>query len=174
MKTMRNDIIFSVIEEAHQRFGDPTYDQYREVAFELFPSDMEALASSFSRQGFVKWLRDGMRRVVNLDEQDLNAPRVQLDLLPGGGVPAFLNLGTDTAPKLRRFVDCTVDDLDVAIETRKRVYARVGARIEDLLIKRDWLHAYRKDPRDTVGEILERSAPVRMPAQSQAEDRASL
>jgi hypothetical protein len=62
----------------------------------------------------------------------------------------------------------------VAIETRKRVYARVGARIEDLLIKRDWLHAYRKDPRDTVGEILERSAPVRMPAQSQAEDRASL
>lgn len=171
---MPTDIIFAVIQEAHERFGDPSYDQYREVAFELFPKEMEALANSFSRQGFVKWLRDGMRRVVNVDEQDLDAPQVQLDLLPGMSAPAFLNLGTDAAPKLRRFVDCTADDLDVAIETRRRVYARVGARIEDLQIKREWLVAYRHDARDTVGEVIERAQLASIPVSARLEDRPAV
>ena len=157
--------IIRIIEATLARFGkEARYDDYRSIAFEMYPEEMRALGESFARNGFTKWLKDGMRRTFNVDEQDPDAPQVQLDLLPGIAAPAYVNVGSWTTPKPIRFQDCTLVDIDTAIATRKMVYARQGARIEDLQMKREWLAAHATDSTQTVAEVIERMQ--RVPAGS--------
>jgi hypothetical protein len=130
------EIIVRIIEATIARFGDDaSYDQYKEIAAELFPKEMKTLRNSFARQGFIKWLKNGMRHAFNVDELDADAPQVQLDLLPGLPAPAYLNIGTWQTPRPRRFSDCTVLDLDTAIQSRGAVLGRISARVEDLQAK---------------------------------------
>jgi hypothetical protein len=149
--------IIRIIEETLARFGNgASYEQYRQVAFELFPDVMKAMGESFARSGFTKWLKDGMRRTFNLDEMDPDAPQVQLDLLPGLAAPAYINVGTWQVPQPRKFQDCTLADIDIAIVTRKTVYSRQGARIEDLQQKREWIAAHIRRDDETIIEVCHR------------------
>lgn len=145
-----------IIDEALARLGrNAVWDDYLEIARELFPDDMRLMDESFSRNGFIKWMRDHMRRVINIDESNPHAPTVQLDL-PGLAAPAYLNVGSNNTPQLVRFVDVTVDDISVAIAHRARVIGAVSARNEDLMQKREWLKKNRLHDAETFGEVCAR------------------
>lgn len=59
---MTSEIIRRIIEETLARFGrDAIYDDYISIAHELFPDEMRSLANGFERQGFIKWLKQGLR-----------------------------------------------------------------------------------------------------------------
>jgi hypothetical protein len=153
-----NEIVRQIIDTTLARYApaSPSYDSYIEVAHELFPDQMSALASGFSRQGFIKWFKDCMRNAANVDESDPCAPTVQLDLMPGLPAPAYLNLSTDSMPRLLRFGDAIGADLRVSIQKRKTKSAQITARAEDLQQKLEWLLANQRSPTETVGEVCAR------------------
>lgn len=154
---MTSEIIRRIIETTLDRLGrEAAYDDYIHTAHELFPEEMAKLASGFTRQGFIKWLKDGMRQAANVDEADPQAPMVQLDLLPGFPAPAYLNIGSDTEPRLLRFADSRAEDIRLAIEKRNRKRAQIGARIEDLEQKLEWLLENQRDKAETVGQVCAR------------------
>lgn len=145
-----------IIDEALARLGrNAVWDDYLAIGRELFPDEMRLLGESFSRNGFIKWMRDHMRRAVNIDESNPYAPTVQMDL-PGLAAPAYLNVGSNNTPQLVRFADVTVDDISVAIAHRARVIGAVSARNEDLMQKREWLKKNRTHDAETFGEVCAR------------------
>lgn len=145
-----------IIDEALARFGrNAVWDDYLKIGRELYPDEMRLMDESFSRAGFVKWMRDHMRRAINIDESNPYAPTVQLDL-PGLAAPAYLNVGSNNTPQLVRFADVTVDDISVAIAHRARVIGAVSARNEDLMQKREWLKRNRSHDAETFGEVCAR------------------
>lgn len=152
------ELVRRIIAETLSRFGrSASYDDYRVVAKKLFPYELDAMATNFERQGFVKWIKDGMRQIVNVDESDPDAPTVQLDLLPGISAPAYLNIGSMVAPKLIEFADATVQDLRTVIATRITVNKRISARIEDLQLKLEWLRSNAEE-NETVRAVCSRLA----------------
>jgi hypothetical protein len=154
---MPTEMIQRIIDETLARFGrDATYDDYRAVAFELFAEEMRALAASFTRQGFIKWIKSGLRSAANVDESDPHAVEVQLDLLPGLPAPGYLNIGNDFDPKLVRVQDSTVQDWEVCIEKRHRVARRITARAEDMAQKLEWFKAHIRTDDETLGACLSR------------------
>jgi hypothetical protein len=151
------ELLQQIIERTLLEYGKTaSYNDYQTVAWRMFPNEMQALAQSFTRQGFIKWLKDGMRRVENLDESDPDAPEVQLDLLPGLAAPSYLNIGSDVEPQLMRFVDATEPEIVTSIEKRRRVVRRISTRVEDLELKLEWLRAYRKSEADSFGVVCNR------------------
>jgi len=160
-----------IIDEALGRLGrNAMWDDYLQIGRELFPEEMRLMGESFSRNGFIKWMRDHMRRAINIDESNPYAPTVQLDL-PGLAAPAYLNVGSNNTPQLVRFADVTVDDISVAIGHRARVIGAVSARNEDLMQKREWLKTNRSHDMETFGEVCARlgvriSNPLHAPTSS--------
>lgn len=151
------ELIDQIIAKTLEQFGKKAaYNDYQSVAWQMFPKEMQALAQSFQRQGFVKWLKDGMRRAANIDESDPDAPEVQLDLIPGLSAPAYLNIGSDVEPQLIRFVDAGEQELVASIEKRRKVARRISTRVEDLELKLEWLRTYRESETDCFGIVCER------------------
>ncbi len=153
---MNTEMWLRVIRKTLGEIKNPVYDDYLRVARRLFPTQMRACAKSYFRAGAIKSLKGAMRHVANIDEEDPDAPNLQLGLIPGLAAPEFFNIGTMMAPDLIAFRDVTVDHFDAAIDLRKRVYSRQGARIEDLEQKRAWLLAHQKTPGESIGKVIER------------------
>lgn len=151
------ELIVRIIEETLTRFGSTaSYDQYRLVAFDLYPEEMRTMSGSFARQGFIKWFKSGMRHTLNEGEDVPDGLEIQMDLLPGLAAPAYLNIGTWVSPRPKRFGDCTVADLDVALNIRATVSARQTKRIEDLRQKREWLRARALSAQESISEVVRR------------------
>lgn len=154
---MTSEIIRRIIEETLARFGrDAIYDDYISIAHELFPDEMRSLANGFERQGFIKWLKQGLRQAANVGEDDPDAPFVQLDLMPGLPAPAYLNIGSARAPHLMRFIDALPGDLRTSIDRRIQKASQIGARVEDLQQKLKWLIANQVQLTETVGQVCDR------------------
>jgi len=153
---MSVEMIRRIIAETLNQFGrSATYDDYQSVGQKLYPEEIRAMAQSFERQGFVKWIKDGMRHALNVHEEDPNAPQVQLDLLPGKAAPAYLNIGTQTEPALVSFADATEVDMRTAIATRVTATRRITARTKDLAAKLEWFLANRRGD-ETIGAVCRR------------------
>lgn len=155
-----SEFVRQIIEETLKRFGrDASYDQYRDIAFEMFPNEMAAHARSFERQGFIKWIKTSLRQAANVDESDGEAPEVQLDLLPGWPAPAYLNIGSDVDPRLVRVQDSVIADWETCIAKRHKVAARITARAEDLEQKLEWFRSHACG-NDTLAQAIERASQV--------------
>ena len=154
---MPTEILRQIIEMTLAQFGRAArYDDYQAIAFKIFPAEMEALASSFARQGFVRWLKEGLNLTANEGETDPTAPQIQLNLLPGLKAPAFLNIGSDTEPKLIRVQDSIVADWDLCIAKRHRVAARISRRAEDMAQKAEWFRSNAESETETLGQLMSR------------------
>lgn len=153
---MSVEMIRRIIAETLAEFGrGASYDDYQTVGQRLYPAEIRAMGQSFERQGFVKWIKDGMRHAVNAHEEDPDAPQVQLDLLPGKAAPAYLNIGTQTEPALVSFADATEADMRTAIATRVTAAKRITARTKDLTAKLEWFIANRRGS-ETIGQVCQR------------------
>ena len=154
---MTSEMIRRIIDGTLNQLGrDASYDDYINTAHALFPEEMDALGKSFERQGFIKWLKDGMRQVANVGEEDKNAPSIQMKLLPGLPAPAYINIGSEDEPKLIKFTDCSADDLRLAIDKRRIKAAQISKRVEDLQQKLQWLTANRETELETIGHACQR------------------
>ena len=155
---MKKEKWHNAIDVATERFRKPTHDQIIEVAKELFPNDMQADHDKAVMRGHKASLRDAMRGMLNIDEED-ETMNIQT-MLPGMDAPAYIGVTGDNKKETMpvKYMQARKVERAQAIEQRRLVSNRITKRIVDMEAKEDFMSPYIENDFETTEQTLHKIA----------------